>query len=379
MIPFQETNLQERRLYELAARQGIPLNGSFELTPLCTMDCSMCFVRLSREELAARGKLLTPEQWLALAEELKAAGTLFLLLTGGEPLLYPGFRELYLRLRGMGFILMLNTNATLIDESWADFFAKNPPRRINVTLYGANAKDYAAVCRNPDGFEKAERGIRMLKERGVPVKLSGSLVKANVGNLNAYLALCEELGLPVMTETYMMPACRERSRPFDLLQRVSPHEYAEAKMRLLPSVQAEELLGSDIRKILTEVERNRETNAEPFGFGCKAGTCSFAINWQGHMRPCVLLSEPEVDVLAKGFLPAWDEIRSVCAGIRRDSKCLSCAYRSLCPNCPAAEKAENGCFGKAPEYLCESISRFVELLQEYAAVHATEENQHKKE
>ena len=36
----------------------------------------------------------------------------------------------------MGMILTINTNGTLIDETWADFFAQHPPRRINITLYG---------------------------------------------------------------------------------------------------------------------------------------------------------------------------------------------------------------------------------------------------
>ena len=97
MIPFQETNIGEKRLYDLAIRQGIPLHSSFELTPRCTMDCSMCFVRLSKEEQEAQGKLLSVEQWLSLADQMKAAGTLYLLLTGGEPMTYPGFRELYVK------------------------------------------------------------------------------------------------------------------------------------------------------------------------------------------------------------------------------------------------------------------------------------------
>ena len=46
----------------------------------------------------------------------KTWGTLFILLTGGEPMLYPHFKELYTRLREMGFILTLNTNGTLIDN-----------------------------------------------------------------------------------------------------------------------------------------------------------------------------------------------------------------------------------------------------------------------
>lgn len=55
------------------------------------------------------------------------AGTLFLLLTGGEPLLFPDFKTLYLELRNMGMILTINTNGTLLGESWADFFAEYRP------------------------------------------------------------------------------------------------------------------------------------------------------------------------------------------------------------------------------------------------------------
>ena len=33
-----------------AVRQKIPLSGIFELTPLCNMNCRMCYVRMNREE-----------------------------------------------------------------------------------------------------------------------------------------------------------------------------------------------------------------------------------------------------------------------------------------------------------------------------------------
>ena len=72
---------------------------------------------------------------------------LFLLLTGGEPLLFPDFKTLYRRLRNLGMILTINTNGTLLDEAWADFFATYPPRRINITLYGADAASYDRLDR----------------------------------------------------------------------------------------------------------------------------------------------------------------------------------------------------------------------------------------
>ena len=76
-------------------------------------------------------------------------------------------------------ILTINTNGTLIDEEMAAFFGKHKPRRINITLYGTNEKTYADLCHYPGGFEKTLRGIRLLREQGVDVKIGGSLAKAN--------------------------------------------------------------------------------------------------------------------------------------------------------------------------------------------------------
>ena len=36
--------------------------------------------------------------------------------------------------------------------------------------------------------------------------------------------------------------------------------------------------------------------------------CSFTINWQGMIRPCVMQSMPQVNVFDKGFLQGWETI-----------------------------------------------------------------------
>lgn len=62
--------------------------GVLELLPLCNLNCDMCYVRMSREEMEEVGRLRTMEEWTKTAEDMMKAGTLFVLLTGGEPLLY---------------------------------------------------------------------------------------------------------------------------------------------------------------------------------------------------------------------------------------------------------------------------------------------------
>lgn len=114
----------EQQMFTMATEKKVPLYGVLELLPLCNLNCDMCYVRMSREEMEQVGRLRTMEEWTKTAEDMMKAGTLFVLLTGGEPLLYPHFRELYQKLRELGMIITINTNGTLIDEAWADFFWK---------------------------------------------------------------------------------------------------------------------------------------------------------------------------------------------------------------------------------------------------------------
>ena len=165
MEPLEGATTVERMLLDQARRTRTPANGSIELLPLCNMNCDMCYVRLSREEMEAKGRLRTADEWLEIGRQMKDAGVLFLLLTGGEPFLYPDFRRLYLELRKMGMIITINTNGTLINEDLAEFFGKYKPRRVNITLYGTDEETYDKLCHYPGGYEKTLRGIRLLREQ----------------------------------------------------------------------------------------------------------------------------------------------------------------------------------------------------------------------
>lgn len=114
-------------LHAQAARAGIPLNGTFELTPLCNMNCRMCYVRMSPAQQEAIHPLRTAKEWLALGEEAKQAGMLYLLVTGGEPFLRPDIREILSALHWMGLILSVNTNGTLINEVVVEWLKETPP------------------------------------------------------------------------------------------------------------------------------------------------------------------------------------------------------------------------------------------------------------
>lgn len=353
----------ERRLFDMARKKGVPINGSIELLPLCNMNCDMCYVRLSPEEMRQKGRMRTADEWLALAQEMKAAGTLFLLLTGGEPLLYPDFKRLYLELKNMGMILTINTNATLFDEEWAAFFGEHKPRRVNVTLYGADEETYANLCHYPGGFEKTLRGVRLLRSHDVDVRLSFSVTKANAPQLDRLHEIAVELDAAVNVDPYMLPATREREKPFAEQARLLPEDAGRIQVDAVHRQMAGQDFKAHARLVLAALAQIAQEPRRDACMHCLAGRCSFTVNWQGKMRPCVILGEPEADVFDLGFAAAWDAIRRSVSEIRTSEACAACALRPICQTCAASALYETGAFDGKPEYLCRMSEEMIRLFQ----------------
>ena len=364
MEPLEGATTVERMLLDQARRTRTPANGSIELLPLCNMNCDMCYVRLSREEMEAKGRLRTADEWLEIGRQMKDAGVLFLLLTGGEPFLYPDFRRLYLELRKMGMIITINTNGTLINEDLAEFFGKYKPRRVNITLYGTDEETYDKLCHYPGGYEKTLRGIRLLREQGVDVKVGGSLARANRDDLDKLLDIGEALDIPVRVDTYMMPATRERDLPYNMQSRLNPEEAARARILALKREMGPEVFPQYVCQSVERADHPEPAEAKPGHMSCMAGQCSFTINWQGEMRPCVILTEPAISVFEVGFKAAWKYIVEETHKILLNEKCSTCHMRHLCRTCAASALLETGSYDGVPDYMCRYAGESLRILRE---------------
>lgn len=351
----------EKMLIKRAAWSQHPINGSFELLPLCNMNCDMCYVRLSREEMEQKGQLHTADEWIQLARQMKDAGVLFLLLTGGEPLLFPDFRKLYLELQKLGMILTINTNGTLIDEEWADFFGEHKPRRINITLYGIDETAYETLCHYPGGYSKTIGGIKLLKQRDVDVKINGSVTKNNKNDMDSIYRLGRELDIPVHMDTYMLPGLRERKKPYEQQSRLNPKDAASADIQTLKAEFPPDFFQQYAQNAIKSVQNHTVYTNQ---ISCLAGNCSFTVNWQGEMRPCVTLPEPSVPVFEIGFDAAWKEISRKSKELHSNEKCTTCSLRPVCKTCVASALLETGSYDGIPDYLCQYAEEYYRLLCE---------------
>ena len=126
----------------------------------------------------------------------------------------------------MGFVMSINSNGTLIDESTVEWLKETPPVRINITLYGASDETYGRLCRNPRGFTQVTKAIRLLKEAGILVKLNCSVTPYNAGDLEQIFAFADKEGLVVQATSYMFPPLRRDASKVGWNDRFSPEESA---------------------------------------------------------------------------------------------------------------------------------------------------------
>ena len=323
-----EKDTAEAFLLRRAAKTGVPITGSFELTPLCNLNCKMCYVRMNRTEQEKISHLQTAEEWTALAEKLRDAGTLFLLLTGGEPLLYPAFRAVYLAVRKRGMI---------------------------VTLYGASGETYKSLCGDETGYAKAMRGIQLLQAHGVPVKVGVSVVRQNRHDLETLFQITKERNLELEPDTYMLPTESGQHEA-----RLSPEEAAAASLAAtkikLGTVGFHEYAQRTVQALESAVP---ETEA---GMRCLAGRCSFAVGWRGDLRPCVMLGALSVPIEHNDVQAAWRAVWEKSAALKQNEACVVCKLRPLCRACPASSLREGGAFGTVPPYVCAYTKALYRLL-----------------
>ena len=365
MDGLETTSKIEEKLCYKANIARIPLSGVMELLPLCNMDCKMCYIKLTNEQMNKCGRLRTADEWLDIAKQMKESGTLFILLTGGEILLYKEFEKLYKGLIELGMIVMLNTNGTLINEKIADMLASSKPRRVNITLYGGSNETYSKLCKNPKGYDQTIRGIKLLKSRNIDVKISVSLVKENMHDLPKLLEVANSLDTPINVDTYMHPKTKGIKGEFKFESRIEPKKVAEINNFIKQNTQTEEeFMRSKLNYLNTYELTKQTTPPDVLKLSCRAGKSSFYIDWQGNMSSCIFLDNHKIDVFENGFSKSWDYVVEESDKILFPSKCTSCDKRDVCQVCPAAALSENKTMDKSPSYLCELTSEFINILEQ---------------
>lgn len=352
--------------------QSVPFSGIFELTPQCNMNCKMCYIRMSEEEMKNVGIELPVEEWIRIAREAVEQGMGMLLLTGGEAILYKDFTKLYLELRKLGVFISINTNATMLNDEWIEFFKANPPAKFNITIYGGSNETYKRLCGNPNGYDQMKTAVEKLQQNGFHILLNCTVTKQNVDDMERIFAFGKHHNLAIHATTYVFPPVRKEGLMDPDLDRFSPKEAALARVRLNRNSLSKEQFRQRAFRIKYELETAESfedacVSIEGDKILCAAGRSNFWMTWDGRLLPCGMIPDYSVPVKGKSFKEAWSEITEHTEKIRLAPECASCAKKNICTPCAAKLISETGAYDRKSDYMCEYTDEYIRLMKEAGA------------
>jgi radical SAM protein with 4Fe4S-binding SPASM domain len=309
----------------------------------CNLRCQHCYIpgerRLSRTE-----QELSLGEIQRIMDEITDAGCLWLLLTGGEPLLRRDFLDIYIYAKRKGLLLTLFTNGTLITTRIADYLAEWRPFKVEITLYGATQETYERVTGVAGSYARCRSGIDLLLERKLPLSLKTVVMTINHTELDQMKALAASLGVEFRFDPILNPALDGSARPTYL--RLTPEEVVAiekadpGRASRWPDKFRNNLIiqGSERRMYL-----------------CSAGRQGFHIDASGRLCLCLSARQPAYDLRCGSFQEGWGQFltqffdRLYSEGF----ECLGCELRRVCAQCPALAVLEFGDVEKRVEYLCQ--------------------------
>jgi radical SAM protein with 4Fe4S-binding SPASM domain len=333
------------RVQSLAYERMIPLNVSLELTLKCNIRCLHCY-NFDRDtdgpaSCAGDGGTapeLSLEEILRLLGELRAAGTLFVSLTGGEVLSSPHLFPVLDRARELNLAVQLLSNGTLLRPGMAARLASyRNLLGVSISLYGATPEVHDGVTQIRGSWQRTLDGADRLRARGVAVRLKLIVMRPNVQEVGAMRALAEARGYPYLLDVTV--TARHDGTRGSLAMRIGEDELAA-------------LYRGPLRDLIPK--GNHTVDEAAFPCNCARGNC--AISVRGDVFPCVSVPWAAGNVRERPFgeiwrgSPVFERIRGL--KIADYPACAPCPDKAFCSRDRGAAYNASGSYTGTDPFVC---------------------------
>lgn len=153
------------------------------VTLRCNLKCSHCYLGDGRAED------MEVELMRRVISEFDQMQGLRLLISGGEPLMYPHLEELGREIEDRGFRSVLLTNGTMLDSSHLETL---PLQEVQVSIDGL--EEGHDRLRGKGTFQKALAAARLVADRGLDLSVATMIHSGNLGELEKMEELVKNLG-----------------------------------------------------------------------------------------------------------------------------------------------------------------------------------------
>ncbi len=296
----------------------------WHITQLCDLHCKHCYDRSKRSPMKLKQGLAILDQLrdFTLTRNVQAQVT----FTGGNPLLYPDFVDLYQGAADRGFMVAVLGNPAVRGQL-EPLLHIQKPRFYQVSLEGLPAHNDA--IRGAGHFDRTMTFLKLLKELGVSSMIMLTLTKDNIDQI---IPLGEFLRDKVDDFFFnRLSMVGEGAN----LQLPSPQKYEQFLSKYLDAAKGNHVLGLKDNLInIVKKNQGKKLFGGCCGFGCGAAFNFFSVLPDGEVHACRKFPSPIGNIYEKTLSEIYDS--SQAQGYRAGcAECENCSLKPICGGCLA--------------------------------------------
>lgn len=342
-----------------------PRHVDIAITGKCNLACKYCFYA---DEMTSRNDMPT-EKWLDFMDELGRLGVMTVCLTGGEVFTRRDLFDIIDRLISNRMRYQLLTNGTLITEKTINQFAIGKRRHrldsIQVSIDGSTAEIHDRS--RPNSFNRAVRGLKLLKEAGFPVTARVTVNHHNLNDLrDVAKLLLDDIGMASFStnEAFHMGAGCHVSEEIGLssLEKLRAMQVFDELLEQYPG-RITATAGPVAKRVsYAEMEYARKTGEKTSRWemgkltGCGCVFSRISILHDGTVVPCHVLGEARLGNIADVSIDTLWHQHPVMNALRKRREipmkrvpgCETCEWNEYCNgSCPGIAVQATGDFNRA--------------------------------
>jgi len=350
---------------------------SWNLTQRCNLECAHCYMSAHRGADAG-GELTTDECRRVIDGIAEVNPNVFLILTGGEPLLRRDIWDVAAYAAEKRFTTVLGTNGVLLREREARLMRDHGVLGASISLDSTDPARHDAFRRLPGSWNGAVRATKVLADEGLDFSLHMSVTDWNVGEVPAMVDLAKELGARVLNLfflvrtgrgrdltdidaaayerilTWLARAQRTGGGPPSFVQRLLGRGPAAAGGGFedpwsAPVGRADGLLirakcAPHFRRIVWQLDPSSPLLRNYAHGSCPAGKYYCRITPEGDVTPCPYMPVSAGSLRARSFPEIWRgaEVFGDLREPRLGGRCGACEFSKICGGCRCRAYATYG-------------------------------------
>lgn len=269
---------------------------TLELTYGCNLDCFYCY-----NDREKPGTPLSLPQYKTLLADLAEMQTLYLMLTGGEPMMHPDFFAIGSEAKKLGFVTRLRTNGHSLNRRLAIRVKEElDPYVVEVSLHGASAEVHDRQTRVAGSFDRLTKNIQSAKEVGLRCEVVSTPTAWNEHQIEEMFALCDGLGVPLRFQGPVAPKDNGDTEPLSIQPQPETWDQVTAIQE-----QRREAQG-DIVVIAPDISSTKKNTKPEEQAMCGVGVAGVDIDPYGNVQACMHLQQSAGNLHAQSIQEIWN-------------------------------------------------------------------------